>query len=84
MDKQDVFYHTGGVMMDDEHKRRQWENDPSGWYFWRRNYGLRCLHGPYDSRELAQNQADSFKCAPTGFLPRFIQSFTFLNRSGHC
>jgi hypothetical protein len=49
-----VFYHMGGVMMDDEAKRRQWENDPEGWYFWSgaRN-GRRHLHGPYESQELA-------------------------------
>lgn len=51
-----VFYHVGGVMMDDELKRRRWENDPPGWYFWSTDKGLRCLHGPYDSRDLAQDQ----------------------------
>lgn len=56
MDKLKVFYHIGGVMMDDEYKRRHWENDPPGWYFWRSNNGLQCLHGPYESRELAQRQ----------------------------
>ena len=49
-----VFYHVGGVMMEDEQKRRRWENDPPGWYFWRVEKGLRYLHGPYDSREMAQ------------------------------
>ena len=51
-----VFYHSGGVMMDDEQKKRQWENDPPGWYFWSGNAGARCLHGPYQSRELAEYQ----------------------------
>lgn len=52
-----IFYHGGGVMMDDEQKKRQWENDPPGWYFWSGiGDGSRRLHGPYDSRELAQYQ----------------------------
>lgn len=51
-----VFYHVGGVMMDDEQKRRRWENDPPGWYFWSTDKGLRYLRGPYDSRDLAQDQ----------------------------
>lgn len=52
-----VFYHSGGVMMDDDQKRRCWENDPPGWYFWSGIAdGNRRLHGPYESRELAQVQ----------------------------
>lgn len=52
-----VFYHSGGVMMDNEQKRRQWKNDPPGWYFWSGIHeGDRHLHGPYESRELAQYQ----------------------------
>jgi len=52
-----VFYHMGGVIMDDEQKRRQWENDPAGWYFWSGVHnGERLLHGPFESRELAQFQ----------------------------
>ena len=44
-------------MMDDEQKRRQWENDPPGWYFWSGIHdGNRHLCGPYESRELAQCQ----------------------------
>lgn len=50
-----VLYHMGGVMMDDEKKRREWENDPAGWYFWSgAGKGRRHLHGPYESREAAQ------------------------------
>ena len=82
MAEMSVFYHIGGVMMDDEHKRRHWENDPPGWYFWRSDNGLRCLHGPYDSRELAQNEVDSFAYAQASFLPRLIQRLPFLSRSG--
>ena len=73
MSKPGVFYHIGGVMMDDEYKRRQWKNDPPGWYFWRMDNGLRCLCGPFDSRDLAQDEVDSFGCAQMGFLPRLLQ-----------
>lgn len=52
-----VFYHMGGVMMDDETKKRQWEDDPAGWYFWSgAGQGDRHLHGPYESQEMAQHE----------------------------
>lgn len=54
MNELGVFYHIGGVMMDDEYKRRQWENDPPGWYFWLGDNGIRRLHGPYETSYLAQ------------------------------
>jgi hypothetical protein len=57
-----VFYHIGGVMMEDEEKRRNWANDPPGWYFWSGvRAGARRLHGPYDSREQADEEVESFR-----------------------
>lgn len=57
MNQNAVFYHIGGVMMEDEQKRRRWENDPPGWYFWSSmRAGARRLHGPYDSREQADEE----------------------------
>lgn len=61
MDQNAVFYHIGGVMMEDEQKRRCWVNDPPGWYFWSHiQAGARRLHGPYDSREQADEEVESF------------------------
>lgn len=61
MDQNAVFYHIGGVMMENEEKRRCWANDPAGWYFWSGvGAGTRRLHGPYDSREQADEQIESF------------------------
>lgn len=82
MTEKGVFYHIGGVMMDDEYKRRQWENDAPGWYFWRFDNGLQRLYGPYDSRELAQDQVDAFACTAVSFFPRLVQRFPFFSRSG--
>lgn len=57
MDEITVFYHMGGVIMEDEKKRRQWKYDPPGWYFWGGVLnGDRQLHGPFESRDLAQYQ----------------------------
>lgn len=65
MDQNAVFYHIGGVMMEDEKKRRCWENDPPGWYFWSNvQAGARRLHGPYDSREEADEGVESSHCEP--------------------
>ena len=62
MNHEAVFYHIGGVMMEDEEKRRYWVNDPPGWYFWSGvRAGARRLHGPYDSREQADGQVESFQ-----------------------
>jgi hypothetical protein len=47
-----LFYHIGGVMMENEQKRRCWEDDPPGWYL---RSGDWFLHGPYETRELAQS-----------------------------
>ena len=61
MEQNAVFYHIGGVMMEDEQKRRCWENDPPGWYFWSSvQAGNRRLHGPYNSREQADEEVGSF------------------------
>lgn len=63
MDQNAVFYHIGGVMMEDEQKRRCWENDPPGWYFWSSlRAGARRLHGPYDSREQADEEVEMLHC----------------------
>lgn len=63
MDQNAVFYHIGGVMMEDEKKRRCWENDPPGWYFWSGvQAGARRLHGPYDSREEADEEVGMKHC----------------------
>lgn len=60
MNQDAVFYHIGGVMMEDEEKRRCWANDPPGWYFWSGvRAGGRRLHGPYDSREQADEEVES-------------------------
>ena len=65
MDQNAVFYHIGGVMMEDENKRRCWENDPPGWYFWSDvQVGARRLHGPYASREQADEEVESSHCEP--------------------
>lgn len=76
MDQNAVFYHIGGVMMEDEKKRRCWENDPPGWYFWSSvRAGDRRLHGPYVSREQADEEVGSFHeeegyAQPVGAAPR--------------
>lgn len=77
-----IFYHIGGVVMDDEEKRHRWENDPPGWYLWRHENGVRRLCGPYDSRESAQSQVDSSAWTHRRYFQNLIRKLHFFDRFG--
>lgn len=56
-----IFEHKSGPILDEDGKRRYWEDDSPGWYFWDDGLinGSRFLYGPFRSEEEAEMQLEA-------------------------
>jgi hypothetical protein len=54
-----VFWHAGGHILDQEGRFRYWEPESPGWYYWFEGFDkFRYLHGPFDSKEDAEQDLE--------------------------